>query len=189
MTQDSIRCSCHCMCANKQRAVAASFQRRNVTAPGVAQHVGCSTLQLLRNKALETPRTSGAVAVNNNYLGGACSLAPAHRCINLCRIKPASFFVKWRTAIHLIPNRDPGNAFHVAENHNAHKHKDLLSLSYPDPWNCIGDFGRRRQCNLMILVRQPPVWFDISQLRSKLVRQLSVQNRAHERRPVPQNQE
>ena len=79
-----------------------------------------SQAQVLGDERVEVPVLAGAVAVDDDDLGGARGLGPAHGGVDLLGVEPAALLVHRRPAVDLVPDHDPADAFHVGHDQHAH---------------------------------------------------------------------
>src|SRR5262249_20131629 len=120
VAHDTVGRAGHRVRANEQCGIASLSQRLDIAAPGVAKHIAGTGLKPLGNQTLEAVGAAGTVTVDDDDLVGSGSPRPAHRRVDLASHQAAPLLILGRAAIHLAPDLDARDPFHIDPDDDAH---------------------------------------------------------------------
>src|SRR5579862_3372428 len=131
MRHDAVRRPRHRMHPDEQCGVAALLEELRVLRPFALNHELAVGIEVGGQQRVERVVAARAVAVHDDDLGCSGGLRAAHSCVDLLRVELARLVVERLVAARLRPLDEPGDAFDVADDVDAHRAETTLPAWRP----------------------------------------------------------
>jgi hypothetical protein len=125
VAEHPVRRARHRVHRHHQGDVAAGLEHLRIATPGVVGNELARRVQFLRDQRVEVPILSRPVAVDDDDFRCPRGLRPADGGVDFLGVEAPALFVHRRAAVHLVPDHDPADAFHVRHDQNTHRGDDI----------------------------------------------------------------
>src|SRR5207248_404390 len=145
------------MHADEERCIAALRQEPGVVRPFLLHDILAGRVEQIGHQGVEVPWPARAVAIHDHDLGRTGGAGAPHRRIDLLGVEAAAFLVHLMPTGHLLPLDDARDAFHVANDVDAH-HSSLLTVPIPSSWRADRFLWRRTTSSVLHMAAATSHW-------------------------------